>query len=265
MYRYILIPVFLIFTLFGASYSSTGYPDANYGERLDNQEVPNAIIPSGTVEEMIAEVSQERIQTDLKRLTGVEPICLDGECYLIHGRETGSEGLQWAKDYVYATLQNLNYSVEVLPWTSDPYSDENIIARKPGVLHPEMDIYFIAHLDGYPYNGPAADDDASGVVSLLELARILSDESLSYSVVLFFSTGEELGARGARSFVADYPERLESIKYLVSVEMLGWDSNDDGLMEFWSGDQPTDFVEMMSNIITAYPIDLTPEIVTGCT
>jgi hypothetical protein len=53
-----------------------------------------------------------------------------------------------------------------------------------------MEIYFIAHLDGYPYNGPAADDDASGAVSLLELARP-RDKSLSYSMVLFF-TGESL-------------------------------------------------------------------------
>jgi hypothetical protein len=87
MYRYILIPAFLVFTLFGVIFFSTDYPNANYREHLDYQEIPNDITPSGIVEEMIDEVSQNRIQTDLQRLTGVEPICLDGDCYTIHGRE----------------------------------------------------------------------------------------------------------------------------------------------------------------------------------
>jgi Zn-dependent M28 family amino/carboxypeptidase len=120
-------------------------------------------------------------------------------------------------------------------------------------------------MDGYLDNNPAADDDASGAVSLLELARILSSRSLSYSVVLFFSTGEEHGALGSHSFVEDYPARLVNIKYLVSIEMLGYDSNGDGAMELWNGDQPLDFVQLLSDIINGYQIGLVPEIISGCT
>jgi Zn-dependent M28 family amino/carboxypeptidase len=159
----------------------------------------------------------------------------------------------------------MHYSVEVLDWIHDGYADQNIIATKPGLLYPDEAIYFIAHLDGYLSDNPAADDDASGAVSLLELARVLSRHPLSRTVVIFFSTGEEHGSLGSYKFVEDYPERLATIQYVVSVEMLGYDSNNDGLMELWNGSQPVDFVQMLVDIINAYPLDLEPQIVSGCT
>ncbi len=107
------------------------------------------------------------------------------------------------------------------------------------------------------------------LVSLLELARVLSGRTLSRPVVLFFSTGEEHGSLGSHSFVEQYPERLGEIKYLVSAEMLGWDSNNDGKMQLWSGDpvlypSSMEFTQLLSEIITAYSLNLIPQIVTGC-
>jgi hypothetical protein len=78
MYRYILIPAFLVFTLFGVSFFSTDYSNVNYRDRLDYQEIPNDIIPSGIVEN-VDEVSQNRIQTDLQRLALNQSA--DGDCY----------------------------------------------------------------------------------------------------------------------------------------------------------------------------------------
>ena len=226
---------------------------------------PTEVIPTEIIQEMIDQVDQERALADLRRLTGVEPICTSSGCTTITGRETESEDLQWAKDYVYESLVSMHYSVEVLDWIHDGYADQNIIATKPGLHYPDEAIYFIAHLDGYLSDNPAADDDASGAVSLLELARVLSRHPLSRTVVIFFSTGEEHGSLGSYKFVEDYPERLAAIKYVVSVEMLGYDSNNDGLMELWNGSQPVDFVQMLVDIINAYPLDLEPQIVSGCT
>jgi len=47
--------------------------------------------------------------------------------------------------------------------------------------------------------------------------------------------------------------------------MLGYDSNNDGVMEFWNGSQPVDFVQLLVDIINAYPLSLEPQIVSGCT
>jgi hypothetical protein len=241
-------------------------PPGNQGTQVKIESTqPAEIIPTETIQEMIDQVDQERALTDLRRLTGVEPICTSNGCATISGRETESVGLQWAKDYVYESLVSMHYSVEVLDWDHDGYADQNIIASKPGLLYPDEEIYFIAHLDGYISDNPATDDDASGVVSLLELARVLSRHPLSRTVVIFFSTGEEHGSLGSYKFVEDYPERLAAIKYVVSVEMLGYDSNDDGVMELWNGSQPVDFAQLLVDIINAYPLDMEPQIVSGCT
>jgi len=223
------------------------------------------VMPLDLVREMIAEVNQERILADLRRLTGVEQICTNDGCYTITGRETGSAGLQWAKDYVVETLLSLNYPVELHDWSRDGFADQNIIARKQGLAYPGEEIVFIAHLDGYPQNSPAANDDATGVVSLLELARILSGRLPSRTVVIFFSTGEEHGALGARSYVDQMtPEQIAAIQYLVSAEMLGYDSDDDGKMELWSGNEQGDFQNQLAEIIAAYQLGLKPEVFTDC-
>jgi hypothetical protein len=257
--KYLLIPIFLslFFGSIPSTTSTTYIPIVFYNSS-------SAISPQPVVTEMIAEVNPNRYLADLRRLTGVEPICTINGCTTIHSRLTQSQNLQWAKDYVREELVNLNYSVEVLNWSSGSYHDQNIIAHKRGLTAPNEEIYLIAHLDGVT-NSPAADDDASGVVALLELARILAPHSLSRSVTIFFSTGEEQGALGSQRFVIDYHDRIPSIKNLISTDMLGYDSNGDGKMELWSGDQDTGFQKTLSKVINLYHIDLAPEVIAGCT
>lgn len=227
---------------------------------------------TATVRMMMLEVNRDRALRELRQLTGEEPICIRKGCFTIKNRETGSEGLRWAKDYVYEELFRLAYNVEVVDWSHSGYSDQNVIAKKPGVVSPQNEIYFVAHLDGVSPEGadrsPAADDNASGVVALLELARILSDQALDRTVVLLFSTGEEHGVLGTRSYVDDLsPEELAAIRYVVNVEMLSYDSDNDGVMQLWSGDHPPSlaFAHMLSEIISTYSLDLTPHIISGCT
>jgi len=216
--------------------------------------------------DMLGQVDQERILTDLRYLTGVEPICTSEGCYTILDRETGSNNLAWVKQYIYEQLIDLGYFVEIQDWSLRGYSDQNLIARKSGTTLPGEEIVFIAHLDGYLNGNPAADDDASGVVCLLELARILSTRSLNRTVVLIFSSGEEYGAFGSYSYVHQLTEEeISAIKYLISIDMIGYDSDNDGAMELWCGDQPTDFVQLLSEIIIVYEPHLRPTITTGCT
>jgi Peptidase family M28 len=250
---------------YGLPGDSMGLPDPSINRSQTQASQTSAIQPSDSVKKLIMQVDQERVLTDLRRLSGVEPICIAGNCYTINGRETGSEGLHWAKAYVIEQLVQLGYSVEIQDWKREGYSDQNLIVSIRGMTAPTEKIYFIAHLDGYLDNNPAADDDASGAVGVLELARILKNHNFNKTIVLFFSTGEEKGALGVRSYVDQLTqEQLNEIEYVITVEMLAYDSNKDGAMQFWSGDQPADFVQLLSGIIDAYHLKLLPQIVTGC-
>lgn len=220
-----------------------------------------------TVWEMLGQVNRDSVHTDLRRLTGEEPICIDTRCHTITNRATGSDGLQWAMDYLYQELIGLGYAVEVQDWFHSGYTGQNIIVRKPGKVFPNQEIYFVAHLDGMDRSS-AADDNASGVTDLMALARVLVGRQFSRTVVLLFTTGEEQGALGARSYVDQLSlEELSTISLVIDVDMVGYDSDDDGAMELWSGDHPPSLVlaQTLSELIAAYQLDLTPSVVTGCT
>ncbi|MBM3134399.1 MAG: M28 family peptidase [Chloroflexi bacterium] len=229
------------------------------------------ISPTQVVWEMLGQVNQDRALNDLRQLTGEEPICAGGGCYTITNRLTGSDGLHWAMDYLAQDLVRLGYSVEFQHWSLSGHSDRNLIARKAGVFSPTEEVYFVAHVDGVKTGAgerfPAADDNASGAVDNLELARILSSHSFSRTVVLLFSTGEEQGALGARSYINQLsPQELGSIQYVVDVDMVGYDANHDGVMELWHANHSPSLAltQMMSETIRAYQLDLAPRFVVGC-
>ncbi len=228
--------------------------------------------PDDFIQQIITDIRQDRIINDLEQLTGETPLCIDSACYTVQNRLTGSEGLRRAKDYVFKELSSLGYFVVRQDWSLEGYADQNIIARKTGSLYPNEAIYLVAHLDGVKTTAderfPSADDDASGVVDLLELARVLSPYSFDRTLVLFFSTGEEQGVLGVRSHVnALSASELSAIRYVVTIDMVGYDANDDGAMQLWSGDHAPSltFAQQLSEIIQAYPLDLSPQVITGCT
>jgi len=93
-------------------------------------------------------------------------------------------------------------------------------------------IMLSAHLDhlGVSENTPAggdaifngADDDASGCVAVLELARVLASGKRPKRTIYFICFGsEELGGYGAQYFVAHSPVPLSDIVADITFEMLG--------------------------------------------
>ncbi len=229
------------------------------------------VVPTEPICAMVAQVDLNRALLDLHRLTGEAPICSGTECYTLTHRLTGSAELRHATDYLAQELTGLGYVVRLQDWSRAGWADRNVVARKPGTHAPAEEIYLVAHVDGVrPDAGqafPAADDDASGTADLLELARVLSSYSFSRTLVLLFTTGEEQGTLGVRSYLAQLSaSELGSIKLAVDVDMIGYDGNSDGVMELWhGGDVPSQAVtQMMSEVIAPYKLGLTFRFVVGC-
>ncbi|MEO8563816.1 MAG: M20/M25/M40 family metallo-hydrolase [bacterium] len=87
-----------------------------------------------------------------------------------------------------------------------------------------------AHYDhlgvGHPVNGDSiyngADDDASGTVSVLSVARALSTGTHPKRSILFvLTTGEEEGLLGTRWMIAHFPLSLDSVVANLETEMIG--------------------------------------------
>lgn len=69
---------------------------------------------------------------------------------------------------------------------------------------------------------PGADDNASGVAVLLELARMLSRDTLTGNNYLFIAfSGEEIGLLGSNYFVKQPLIPLDKVTYMINMDMVG--------------------------------------------
>ncbi len=86
--------------------------------------------------------------------------------------------------------------------------------RKPPIL-------IGAHYDAVP-GTPGADDNATGVAAMLELARTFAAEPLRYPVRLVAFDMEEYGLLGSAEYAADLRRQGEPLRLMLSLEMLGY-------------------------------------------
>jgi outer membrane murein-binding lipoprotein Lpp len=69
---------------------------------------------------------------------------------------------------------------------------------------------------------PGADDDASGVAGMLELARVLRSLPLPMTVRFVGFAFEEIGLLGSRQMASDLAEAGTDVAGMVSLEMIGY-------------------------------------------
>lgn len=137
-----------------------------------------------------------------------------------------AEALVAAASYIRNTLEELGYQVRMQSFESQGQTVQNIEVELPGTTAPQEIVVIGAHYDSVP-DGPGANDNASGVAAMLELARLLAGRTHARTLRLVafvneeqpFSSGEEMGSRvyAERSHM-----RSEQIKAMVSLETIGF-------------------------------------------
>ena len=97
-----------------------------------------------------------------------------------------------------------------------------------------MPIVIGAHYDTVP-GTPGADDNATGVAVLLELARNLALQPLKYPVQLVAFDMEECGCLGSSHHAAKYNQQQQSLRLMFSLEMLGYCNNNPNPQSYPAG------------------------------
>lgn len=169
----------------------------------------------------------------------------------VRGPIPSQQGLVKAEELVQQWLKDLGYQVKVqdlawnlkyqseqekkaglpgkLPDTTDElaaHTWHNFIIDLPGKELPEEVLILSAHFDA-AVGAPGADDDGTGTVALLEVARVLKDRPMRRTVRLIFFNLEEVGLHGSIEYVKSRPKG-EKIIGMVSLEMLGYFSDNPG-------------------------------------
>ena len=169
--------------------------------------------------------AQGQLVTDLRVLSADD----------MQGRDTGAPGGERARAYIVSRLEAMG--VEPTPMGrlqpfeaqgrtrdgSKTFSGTNILGLIRGTRVGDKYIVVTAHYDhvgvadGQIHNG--ADDNASGVATMLELARRLKAEAPEHSVIFVAFDGEERGLIGAKHFVEAPPVPLSSIALNLNFDM----------------------------------------------
>jgi len=118
-------------------------------------------------------------------------------------RVTGTPGARRAAGYLRAEFRKLGYQVDSPTFSlwlhGERVRGENVVAGIAGESSETVAV--IAHYDGQLTSHQAAEDNASGVGVLLELARVLHDSPHHRNLLLAATDAEEWGMVGARELV----------------------------------------------------------------
>lgn len=96
----------------------------------------------------------------------------------------------------------------------------NVLADRPGTDPDARAILVAAHFDTVE-GSPGADDNASGVAVVLELARALRARETRRPLRIAFFDEEEQGLVGSSRYAAS-PTRLDALAAVIVVEMVGF-------------------------------------------
>lgn len=100
---------------------------------------------------------------------------------------------------------------------------ENIIGTLPGQVQSDREIWLVAHYDSGP-DSPGADQGASGIGALLELARMLSDSDQPVTTRLLALVGGEASREGAAYYVLGHQMASATPLAVLEIDQLGnWD------------------------------------------
>lgn len=115
---------------------------------------------------------------------------------------------------------------------------DNVLGVIKSSKRPEEYVLLSAHFDhlGQWQNRlyPGANDNASGVGAVLEMARVLSSQKkdLPYSIIVAFWGAEEMGLIGSKYFIDNPPLDLKKIYLAINLDSIG--SGNENHFLYWS-------------------------------
>ncbi|MFT6243804.1 MAG: Zn-dependent M28 family amino/carboxypeptidase [Salibacteraceae bacterium] len=117
-------------------------------------------------------------------------------------KQVGSTELENTYDWLYNAYVSYGYTdIQEDQFFASGVSTKNLVVTKTGSVYPNTYVIIDAHYD--TKNGPGANDNGTGTVILLELARLLENVETEYSIKFIHFSAEEDGLLGSINYVND--------------------------------------------------------------
>ena len=143
---------------------------------------------------------------------------------------TNEQSIKKTENYITGYFKNIGLQVHQQQYKYGNYDIANIIACSQKNLLSSKYYVIGAHYDSVPETY-GADDNASGIAVLLELARYTIQEEISLPVCFVAFTAEEPPTfstrhQGSKIFVKSVKEKKDEVLGAIILEMVGYTSNE---------------------------------------
>ncbi len=130
------------------------------------------------------------------------------------------------RSYITNELEKLGWKTKQEKFTDGV----NILAEREGTNKEAGAILVAAHYDTV-FISPGADDNASGVAVLLEIARLLRSHPTPRTLQLVFFDREEAGLLGSKAFVTN-KAHLQNLHGVIVIDMVGFTCHTAGCQKY---------------------------------
>jgi len=179
----------------------------------ESNEVSLEYTPDIVVEELINMVYKDLLKKYLTELVEFGP------------RFTGTENCHKAAQFIFNEFEKLGLETYIDLWEYPDYKCQNVVATHKGTdLNSDAIFIICAHYDTTE-DSPDANDDGSGVASILSIANLCSQYLFNYTIRFIAFSGEEVGTCGSHSYAKKAYERGDNIIAVLNLETFGYTSS----------------------------------------
>lgn len=191
--------------------------------------------PDRVLRGLLREIDPVRIEATVRRLVGF------GTRHTLSSQDDPVRGIGAARDWIYDQLQEYAASSAgrmtvrrqsfVQPPGSRipaPTTITNVLATLRGSTSPDRVYVVSGHYDSRvtdvmnaTSDAPGADDDASGVAAVLELARVLASRPIGATIIFAAVAGEEQGLYGSAFLARELKEATVDVQAMFSNDIIG--------------------------------------------
>ncbi|MFE7169026.1 M20/M25/M40 family metallo-hydrolase [Streptomyces sp. NPDC057616] len=198
--------------------------------------------PSRELRSLLREVDPARVEATVRRLVSF------GTRHTLSVQDDPERGIGAARDWLLAELRTYaaasggRMTAELQSYVQEPASRipvptkiTNVLATLRGSFTPERVYVVSGHYDSRvtdvmnaTSDAPGADDDASGVAVVLELARVMAKRRPASTIVFAAVAGEEQGLYGSTYLAQQLKAAGTDVQGMFTNDIVGSSTADDG-------------------------------------
>lgn len=203
---------------------------------------PQAQPPDRELRALIREIDAARIEATVERLAAF------GTRHTLSAQDDPVRGIGAARDWIFEqltqyaatsggrmTVEQQSFVQPGSPRIPTPTTITNVIATLQGDTAPARIYVVTGHYDSratdvldFTSDAPGADDDASGVAAVLELARVMATRHTEATIVFAAVAGEEQGLYGSDHMAQVFKDAGADVQGMFSNDIIGTGDAHDG-------------------------------------